>query len=264
MKHLFQRHPLRSALTTGALLTAAAALSLNAQAEHPDAVQNLVDRGIEISETYPAPGGMTGYVGEMQGSPIAFYLTSDGEHVILGPMLSATGENLTEHKIQTLVMGPKHAKAWEKLENSHWLLDGDPSAPTVVYTFTDPNCPYCHRFSEAARPWVDAGQVQLRHVLVGILKADSLPKAATILDADNPQQALLANQEQYGGGGIDVDTAAVDRQREKVEQNTRMMRSLGLHATPSTYYRDADGQVRMQQGMPRPAELQKVMGSVSP
>lgn len=265
MKQLFQRNHLRRSLAAGLLLaTSGIALSLHAQDDYPTAVRHLIDQGIAISESYPAPGGMTGYVGEMQGSPVAFYLTPDQEHVILGPMLTATGENLTEQKIQTLVMGPKNEKAWSQLENSHWLRDGDASAPTVVYTFTDPNCPFCHRFSDAARPWIEAGQVQLRHVLVGILKPDSLSKAATILGADNPQQALRINQDDYDSGGIRIDEAAAGRQRDKIEHNNLLMRNLGLHATPTTYYRDASGQVQMQQGMPRPADLPRVMGSTSP
>ncbi len=46
------------------------------------------------------------------------------------------------------------AKMWAKLEASAWVRDGKADAPRVVYTFSDANCPYCHNFWEAARPWV--------------------------------------------------------------------------------------------------------------
>lgn len=232
--------------------------------DYPPAVQHLIDQGVQIAGSFAAPGGMTGYVGEVQGRPVAFYLTPDRNQVVVGPMLSATGENLTEARIQELVTGPRNARAWKQLEAANWVRDGDPDAPVIIYTFTDPNCPYCHRFHRAARPWVDAGRVQLRHILVGILRPDSLPKAATILGADDPQQALRENQDRHARGGIEVDPESVASYTDTVRENNQLMSALGLHATPSTYYRDASGLVQMKQGAPRPEEMPAIMGSPRP
>ncbi|WP_444677058.1 thiol:disulfide interchange protein DsbG [Halomonas sp. E19] len=90
---------------------------------------------------------------------------------------------------------PLDAQLWQDLEQSHWIQDGDPAAPRVLYTFTDPNCPYCVRFWEMARPWVEAGEVQLRHVMVGILQPNSPAKAAALLGADDPAAALHNHSE---------------------------------------------------------------------
>src|SRR2546429_3515415 len=49
----------------------------------------------------------------------------------------------------------------------------------------------CHKFWEAARPWVDAGKVQLRHILVGVIRDDSPAKAAAILQAPDRAAALM-------------------------------------------------------------------------
>lgn len=234
------------------------------QAQHTDAVQQLIDRGVTVAGSFEAPGGMTGYVGDMQGRPVAFYLTPDKEHVIVGTMLNASGDNLTESKIQELVSGPQNKKAWNQVENANWVRDGDADAPVIVYTFTDPNCPFCHRFRQAAEPWIDAGKVQLRHVMVGILKQDSLPKAATILGSDNPRKALKENQQNHGKGGIEVDRNIVSKNAKKVRKNNQLMSSLGLSATPSTYYRDGSGNIQMKQGAPRPGEMEAIMGSPEP
>lgn len=231
-----------------------------AEERHPPVVQQLVDRGIHIADSFDAPGGMTGYVGDIQGQPVAFYLTPDGEQVVVGPMLSASGENLTEAKIQELVVGPQNAKAWPALETAHWVRDGSADAPVVVYTFTDPNCPYCHRFQRAAQPWIDAGQVQLRHVVVGILRQDSLPKAATILGAEDPQAALHLNLD----NSLQVDPDRVKAFSDQVSANNELMASLGLSATPSTYYKDANGQIQMKQGAPSPQEMAIIMGGPKP
>ncbi|MEP0000978.1 thiol:disulfide interchange protein DsbG, partial [Marinobacter sp.] len=174
---------LKSALLSATLVTTGYSLPVAAQS-YPPAVQQLIDRGVSIKGTFDAPGGMIGYVGDMQGRGVAFYLTPDKEHVVVGPMLDEKGNNLTEPKIQELVLGPQNENAWRQLEDADWVRDGDADAPVVIYTFTDPNCPYCHRFRQAAEPWIDTGRVQLRHILVGILKQDSLPKAATIIGSE--------------------------------------------------------------------------------
>lgn len=256
--------PFRLAVPAMALL----ALSLLARPawseSYPKAVQLLIDRGVEIAGSFEAPGGMTGYVADMQGQPVAFYLTPDGKHVVIGPMLTEDGENLTDPKIQELVQGPKNKEAWKQVENSHWVRDGDKDAPVILYTFTDPNCPFCHRFRQAAAPWIEAGRVQLRHVLVGILKQDSLPKAATILGSEDPQEALHENQQRYNDGGITVDRQIVSAHHEQITTNNRLMGELGLSATPSTFYRDNDGKIQMKQGLPRPQEMVEIMGSEKP
>jgi len=254
---------LKPTLLTVTLVTASLSQPVWAQS-YPPAVQQLIDRGVSIDGTFDAPGGMKGYVGNMQGRAVAFYLTEDKNHVIVGPMLNAKGENLTESKIQELVLGPQNEKAWSQLKDADWVLDGSADAPVVVYTFTDPNCPFCHRFRQAAEPWINAGRVQLRHILVGILKEDSLPKAATIIGSENPSAALAENYDRYSEGGITVDRQIVSAHARRVQANNQLMSGLGLSATPSTYYRDSAGNVKMKQGAPRPGEMESIMGSKRP
>jgi len=253
-----------SLLVVSFLAATGVANGVMAESAHPDAVQALIERGVDVVERFDAPGGMTGYVGTMRGRAVSFYLTSDKKHVVFGPMLSETGENLSESKIQQLVTGPQNEEAWSKLEDSEWVRDGEENAPVVIYTFTDPNCPYCHRFRQAAQPWIEAGRVQLRHVMVGILKQDSLPKAATILGSDDPESALHENQRNYENGGISVDRKIVSANHKRVSANNSLMSSLGLDATPSTYYKSDDGTIGVKQGVPRPEELPAMMGSSQP
>ena len=71
---------------------------------------------------------------------------------------------------------------------ARWIADGRESAPRTV--FTDPNCPYCNKLWADARPCVDAGKRQLRHVMVGILTPTSAGKAAALLGAKDPAAAM--------------------------------------------------------------------------
>jgi len=252
--------PLTQRLIKGAVLsTTLFAMAAQAQ-NYPPAIQQLEQQGVQVVDSFAAPGGMTGYVGEMQGRALAFYLTPDGDHVIVGTLLDETGNNLSSASIDELVTGPKFAEAWPQLEASNWVRDGAEDAETVVYTFTDPNCPYCHRFRQQAAAWIDAGKVQLRHIMVGILREDSLTKAATILGSDNPEAILREHQSTYEQGGIEVDRQKVSAAHMEVKANNQLMQQLGLQATPSTLYRDGDGNVKMVQGLPNPQALERMMG----
>src|SRR5690606_2270384 len=132
--------------------------------------------------------------------------------------------------------------------------------PILVYTFSDANCPFCHRFWEAARPWVDSGKVQLRHLFVGVIKADSPAKAAAILEADDPSAALLENEKNFARGGIKPASSISSRAQRILDENQQLMQTTGFRCTPGIVVREGDGLSRKFTGMPRPDQMAEVMG----
>ncbi|WP_341581010.1 hypothetical protein [Marinobacter metalliresistant] len=71
----------------GALLSTAIAAANVQAGDFPPVIQKLEQQGVEVIDSFEAPGGMTGYVGEMRGRSLAFYLTPDGDHVIVGTLM---------------------------------------------------------------------------------------------------------------------------------------------------------------------------------
>ena len=71
----------------------------------------------------------------------------------------------------------KCGSEWKK-RRGFWT--GKKEAPVIVYVFADPFCPYCKQFWQQARPWVESGKVQLRTLLVGVIKPESPATAAAI------------------------------------------------------------------------------------
>lgn len=225
----------------------------------PAPVQALVDEGLEIHGEFEAPSGLTGYAASHQGREMTLFLTADGEHAIVGTLIDAEGNDLSEAPIDALIRAPQEEQIWQDLAQSHWIQDGDPEAPRVLYTFTDPNCPYCHQFWALARPWVEAGEVQLRHVMVGILRQDSPAKAAALLGAEDPEAALHRHS-----GGDSIAPAAQPREIEdQVYRNNQLFESLGLFATPTTVFRHDDRLDRVD-GMPTEEKLLEMMGGEAP
>ncbi len=233
-------------------------------ADLPDPVAALSSHGVEVIDTFDAPGNLTGYAATLQGRPVAVYLTEDGKQAILGTMVGAQGEDLSAGPLERIVSGPQSEKAWAQLESAAWVRDGSKDAGTIIYEFTDPNCPYCHQFWQQARPWVKAGKVQIRHVLVGILKQDSAPKAATILAADDSAVAFARSEQNYDQGGLKVADNIPDVARQKVAENNALLKSLGYFATPTILYKTDNGDVSVKQGLPQGSEVSKILGGPKP
>ncbi|HDS1648350.1 TPA: thiol:disulfide interchange protein DsbG [Stenotrophomonas maltophilia] len=240
---------------------AGAAPASAAKGDRPAVLKGIEKHGFEVVAEFDAPGGLRGFAGVVGGQqPAAAYVTADGKHVVVGSLFDAEGNDVAADAVEKLVAAPMSAKMWSKLDASAWVRDGKADAPRVVYTFSDANCPYCHKFWEAARPWVDAGKVQLRHVMVGVIREDSPAKAAAILAARDPSAALLENERQFDRGGIKPLPNISREIAGKLDANQVLMIEMGFQGTPGILFQDAQGQVQRRSGLPQGADLQTVLG----
>ncbi|MDU9389325.1 thiol:disulfide interchange protein DsbG [Pseudomonas japonica] len=228
--------------------------------ELPNAVRQIEAKGAKVVGSFDAPNGLKGYAAQFQNRGVALYLTPDGKHVLVGSLFDENGQDLSEKPLEQLVYAPMAKEVWAKMEKSAWIADGKADAPRIVYLFSDPNCPYCNMFWEQARPWVESGKVQLRHIMVGIIRADSPGKSAALLAAKDPQQALLEH-EKAGKASTLKPLQSIPAQVEaKLAANQALMEELGLSATPAIFYLDDQQHLQQQQGAPRPDMLGKILG----
>lgn len=236
-----------------------AACGAKAEDELPAPVQMIADQGVSFVGNFDAPGGLTGYVGEYQGQGVAVYLTPDGEHAVVGNMLNSEGQDIAAEHIRRLIDEPRYGEAWGTIEEANWFIEGDENAPNIVYTFTDPFCPYCRRMHEAMKPYVDAGQIQVRHIMVGIIREASPAIAATIIGSDNPMEKLLEHMDTIDDGGIVMQGTAMRSGQRALREHHDMMRGLNLSATPVTFYKDRNGVVQQVQGAPQPQQIEQMI-----
>ncbi|TLP59147.1 MULTISPECIES: thiol:disulfide interchange protein DsbG [Pseudomonas] len=226
----------------------------------PKAIQQLQAKGAVIKGSFDAPNGLRGYAAEYQNNGIALYLTPDGKHVLVGSLFDEQGQDLSAEPLQKLVYAPMTKAIWAKMENTNWIADGKPDAPRIVYLFSDPNCPYCSMFWQQARPWVESGKVQLRHIMVGIIREDSPGKSAALLAAKDPAKALLEHEKAGKASTLKALDKIPEAVQNKLDANLALMDELGLSATPAIFYQDEQGQLQSQQGAPRPEMLGKILG----
>jgi len=230
-------------------------------ADYPPAVQNLVDNGVTIVKQFDAGSGLTGYVIQANSQYGIIYGMDDGQRVLIGRILDANGQNVTAKQADKYVPHPDLSQAWQQLEQSNWIAEGADDPKTIVYEFTDPNCPYCHLMWLANQPYMDVG-LQVRHILVGIVTPSSKGKAAAILEADDPSAAFQTNEKDYRmdvpedqAGAIEPLDDPKPETLAKLEANAALMRKLGVRGTPGVFYKSEDGKVHMVSGLPKLSKL---------
>lgn len=227
--------------------------------EDPPALKALKAQGLTDVQPFDAGHDVKAFAGVIRDQPVAVYLLGDGSAVV-GMRVDADGKPLDEAKINDLAMKPMAARTVKQLSQAKWIPDGKASAPRIVYVFTDPNCPYCNAFWKAGRPWVEAGKIQMRHLLVGVIREDSPAKAAAILGAKDPSAALLKDETTFANGGIQP-VASIPADIQKVlEDNQALMLQMGFQGTPGIVVQGADGKLTKIGGMPRPDAMELVFG----
>ena len=102
--------------------------------------------------------------------------------------------------------------------------------------------------------------MQLRHLLVGVIKEDSPAKAAAILGASDPSAALAENERQFAQGGIAPAESVPADVQKVLADNQALMRTNGFRGTPGIVVRESDGSVRKFHGMPQGEQLTEALG----
>ncbi|ROL62970.1 thiol:disulfide interchange protein DsbG [Pseudomonas vranovensis] len=226
----------------------------------PKAIEQLEAKGAKIKGSFDAPDGLRGYAAEYQNRGLALYLTADGKHVLVGSLFDEQGKDLSQAPLEKLVYAPMAKEVWAKMEKTAWIADGKADAPRIVYLFSDPNCPYCNMFWQQARPWVESGKVQLRHIMVGIIREDSPGKSAALLASKDPAKALAQHEKAGKASTLKALDKVPQAVQAKLDANLAVMEELGLSATPAIFYLDDQQQLQTQQGAPRPELLGKILG----
>lgn len=237
------------------------AASANA-AELPAPVKALQQQGLTIRGEMPAPKGFRGYIAEYRGDVMPVYLLPDGKHTVIGTLYDANGEDLTSDAFADAVQPKLGAADWKALADSIWIAEGARQPKRVVYVFSDTECPYCHRLWQEVQPLLAGGDVQVRYIMVAVIKQASLGRAAAVLTAKDPAAALRSHEAHYADSPIKPLQDIPADMHQRIVANNHLMNRLGAFGTPAIVYRDADGKVHMIAGLPQdPARLKAIFGS---
>ena len=219
---------------------------------NPETIKTKLEKqGYTFVKQMPAPEGLVGWTGYKDEYPSTVFISKDQKYYIVGDLMNQDGKNLTEEALNTHVKGAVLNEVWKALEHSTWIQDGQPQAPKIVYVFNDSNCPYCHTFWKQARPWVDSGKVQLRHIMVGVIRPNSKGQAATILASKNPAEMFKQHNLTEGKVKIQEMKTIPKALSDKLDNNAKLMEKYGFYATPALVWKNAKGEIESQQGAPK-------------
>lgn len=214
-------------------LSLAQANSVIASASHGQA---------HVLKVFRGPDGLIGTV--IEGSsktPGIAWLTPHGNAVVSGSTLIGPGGNdLTRAAMfsQGLFLRPAAILEQAAAPAARGILVGT-GGPRIT-VFFDPNCVYCHQLYLALNPQMAAGKLRVRFVVVGTLKESSIPRAASLLAAKDPAQALNLDETDFdvkseeGGYPIAADLDPV--LKLAVEANNTLFSHTGLEGTPAIFY----------------------------
>ncbi|WP_288882361.1 thiol:disulfide interchange protein DsbG [uncultured Kosakonia sp.] len=234
-------------------------LTLHAE-DLPAPVKAIEKQGITIIKSFDAPGGMKGYLGKYQEMGVTIYVTPDGKHAISGYMYDEAGTNLSEKLFNQELYGPAGRELWQRMEKADWILDGQKTAPRVIYVFADPYCPYCKQFWQQARPWVESGKVQIRTLMVGVIKPESPAAAAAILSAKDPAKSWHEYEQSNGKMTLALPKTIPPTIMRSLNLNQKIMDDLGANATPAIYYMNEENVLQQAVGLPDAEKLKTIMG----
>ncbi|MGL4036075.1 thiol:disulfide interchange protein DsbG [Kosakonia cowanii] len=234
-------------------------LTLHAE-DLPAPVKAIEKQGITIIKSFDAPGGMKGYLGKYQEMGVTIYVTPDGKHAISGYMYDEAGTNLSEKLFNQELYGPAGRELWQRMEKAEWILDGQKTAPRVIYVFADPYCPYCKQFWQQARPWVESGKVQIRTLMVGVIKPESPAAAAAILSAKDPAKSWHEYEQSNGKMTLALPKTIPPAIMRSLNLNQKIMDDLGANATPAIYYMNEENVLQQAVGLPDAEKLKTIMG----
>ncbi len=214
-------------------LTVAQANGVVARASHGAA---------HVVEVFPGPDGLVGaIVAGRSASRGIVWLTPHGEAVFSGGVLrDRDGRDLTRTAMRSRGMLLAPAAVWAQAgDPGHRGILLGRSGPLVTVLF-DPDGADCRELYDALSPAVASGRVRVRYLLVGLLTPGSAARAASILAAARPAEALAINEATYdagrAAGGFPITATPGASYLRAVAANNALFAHAGASGTPATYY----------------------------
>ena len=108
-----------------------------------------------------------------------------------------------------------------------------------MYVFFDMQCPHCGRLWQATKPLQE--RVRFVWIPVSIVNSTSLEQGAAVLSSDQPAALMDRHEEELlaGGKGMAVESGTAAG-REKVQANTKVLKTLGADSVPYIVFRNVN------------------------
>jgi len=187
-------------------------------------LSNLINRNFKVEEVKPMENvnGLCEVVVKVGLRPVVLYTDSKAKVFIAGNAFSAeTKENLTQKTANKYMTVSK--EILQKLEQHVNMTYG--KGEKYVYYITDPDCPFCRRFSPILKDWADKNKVQIKVILYPLpIHPQAKPKSI----------AMICDKKGYDYIHKNVSTKnQCEEGKKAIENNLKLLQEIGVSGTPT-------------------------------
>lgn len=250
-----QKSFLKVLIAAGVLFASTSFAETSATPAELALVKKIGQDKLSVLNTFPGPANLHGFVLQPEGGqPMIMYIDDQARYAVYGTVISANGENLTEKDTDQYVKKYTALKIADNLAETTPITEGRNDAPYKIIVVADPNCSACNYSYKAMKPFIDNGQLQVQWILVYFVRPDSQAKAAAIMSAKNPGQAMAENEAGFDmkteEGGIKALTNIPKPLVDELEGNMKFMHDTGISSTPTLIYYTKTGELKFIAGAP--------------
>lgn len=223
-------------------------------------IEKITDGQVDVVKQFSATSTLDGFVVKPKagGMSTIVYSEKSGQYLFIGSIVSKSGENLNAQFKKQYIDSGLASTAMASVDSVNYISEGKPSAPHKAYIFIEPNCIVCNLLYKQLKPYIEKGELQVRWIPVAFRKPDSLGKAAKFLSASNSRLAISwinENENKFDtkteSGGIKPLVKNKTNQKffDKAAKNTQFFGEHGFTATPTTLYKNQQGEAAFVMGM---------------
>ncbi len=189
-----------------------------------ESLGKLIKRNFKIESLKPMEGmkGICEVVVKVGLRPIVLYTDSVGKSYIHGNAFNVeTKENLTQRTVNRYMTVSKSILS--ELEKHVNMTYG--KGDKFVYYITDPDCPFCRRFSPILKEWAKENNVQIKVILFPLpIHPEAKPKAI----------AMVCDGKGYDDLHRKIKTKnQCERGKKAIEENMTFLHEIGVSGTPT-------------------------------
>ncbi len=233
----------------------------------PPLISEVTHGDASILNQFQSVANLEGYVVQSTqgGSQGIIYVDNRGRYLVIGQVISANGQNISNQDYQTYISPQSASIAFHYVGNTAYIQQGSNNAPHQAYIIFDPNCIFCHRLYEAMQPAIKSGQLAVRWIPVAFLKPTSQGRVYAMLAANDPLAMLQQNElnfnEQTEDGGIPPLASPSTQVVQQLQNNMAFLTETQINSTPAVLYKLQDGTAKLVSGMPDPSKLNALIQS---
>lgn len=186
--------------------------------------ENLQASGIEETITSAVPTDMEGiYWVSAEGLP-SFFTDKSGKHIIQGQIISIGGEVPVD--ISSPLVARTAQETLKNVDKSEMIIyPATGATKSVIYSFTDADCPYCTKLHEEIED-INARGIEVRY-LAWPRNQQSIPKMEAIWCSED---RIAAMDQAKMGANVQAPTCD-----NPVAEHMALGASLGVRGTPAIF-----------------------------